>query len=301
MIIKVTDGERIRISNSKLIIEREELSRELSLKDIRLVLIENLYSSISVKSMLELSDNKILTIICNEKHQPQLQVLDLYSNYKITERIKEQISWKAERKKQCFQKIITQKILNQRILLSHFSETYGAECLQELENKLAMNLELKSSEIKSLEGVAARIYFQKIFGEDFRRFSTDSVNSALDYGYTVLRTLIAQKIVAKGLHPTLGIDHDSIFNSFNLADDLIEVFRPLVDYIVYRNKLNYTELTKEYRNELLKMFFQELEYAGKFYTLDYVVERFADSLIKYLNESTDEIIFPKLVIANYEF
>ena len=120
MIVKIAEGEKIRISNSKLIIEKEDISRDISLKDIRLVIIENLYSSITIKAMLELSDNKILTIICNEKHQPQLQVLDLYSNYKITERIKEQISWKAERKKQCFQKIITQKILNQRILLSHF-------------------------------------------------------------------------------------------------------------------------------------------------------------------------------------
>ncbi len=111
----------------------------------------------------------------------------------------------------------------------------GVNYLEEILLKIEENTALSNEELKSLEGVSARIYFQRIFGENFRRFNNDVDNNALNYGYTLLRTLISKLVIGKGLHPTLGIDHKNIFNNFNLSDDIIEIFRPMVDYIVWNN------------------------------------------------------------------
>ncbi|MGL6064539.1 MAG: type II CRISPR-associated endonuclease Cas1 [Fusobacteriaceae bacterium] len=309
MIIKVSEGDKISISNNKLIIlnnidsegellEIEE-KRGISLKDIRLIIIENVYSSITIKTLLELSNNKIHTIICNEKYQPQLQVFDLYSNYKVTERIYEQKDWSVERKQSCFQQIIYNKIKNQKELLYFIEEYDGVDYLSEMLEKIEKGS--LTTELKSIEGVSARIYFQRVFGEKFRRFNNDVDNAALNYGYTLVRTLVAKILISKGLHPALGIEHKSMFNNFNLADDIIEIFRPIVDYVVWSNLEKYEDLSKEYRNTILKILFQNIKYKDSFNDLDYVIEKFVDNIISYMNEKTEEIEFPQLVIEDYDY
>lgn len=300
MILTITEGEKIRISNNKLIIIKSESEKEISLKDIRLLVIENIYSSISIQTLLELNNSKVFMIICNQKHQPQLQILDLYSNYKVTERIQEQIKWSETKKLNCFRQIVLKKLSHQKDMLYFLDETEGAEYLEKLMEKVN-NLNLKSTEIKSIEGVGARIYFQKLFTDKFRRFDNDIINSGLNYGYTLLRSLIIKVIIEKGLHPALGIEHNNIYNNYNLADDIIEVFRPMVDYIVYLNFDNYSELKKEFRHELLKIFFQEIAFNENTNKIDYVIEKYVESLIFYLNETNEKIILPQLVIENYEY
>lgn len=313
MIIRIMLGDKITIRNNRLIIldninsDGELLENEdknsIPLKDIRAIIIENPYSSISVSALLELNRNKINLIICNEKFQPELQVLNLFSNYKITERITEQINWKDEEKTKAFKKIIIQKILHQSELLGFIGATKENDELLNLVDNLKNKNNMTSQEIVSIEGVAARIYFQKLFFSDFKRFQNDLTNSALNYGYTILRTLVSKIIVAKGLHPTLGIQHSSIFNNYNLVDDLMEIFRPMIDYIVYFNlkKFNGESLLKEHRNELLKIYFQRIEIEGKLNTIDYAVEKYIDNFINFMNKTKESFEVPKLVIDKYEY
>lgn len=313
MIIRILHGDKITIRNNRLIIldninsdgellENEE-KNSIPLKDIRAIIIENPYSSISISALLELNRNKINLIICNEKFQPELQVLNLFSNYKITERITEQINWKDEEKTRAFKKIIIQKIFHQSELLEFIGATKEKDELLNLMENLKNKNNTTSQEIVSVEGVAARVYFQKLFLSDFKRFQNDLTNASLNYGYTVLRTLVSKVTVAKGLHPTLGIQHNSIFNNYNLVDDLMELFRPMIDYIAYFNlkKIKGESLLKEHRNELLKVYFQKIEIEGNLNTIDYAVEKYIDNFINFMNKTKETFEIPKLVIDKYEY
>ena len=313
MIIRILYGDKISINNNRLVIldnitsdgellENEE-KNSIPLKDIRAIILENPYSSISVSSLLELSRNKINLIICNEKFQPELQVLDLFSNYKITERVTEQINWQDERKKEAFREIIIRKVLHQSDLLAFIGAIREKDELLILMESLKNKENMTPQEIVSVEGVAARIYFQKLFLREFKRFQNDLTNSALNYGYTILRTLVSKVVVGKGLHPTLGIQHNSIFNNYNLVDDLMEIFRPMVDYLVYFNlkKDDNETLTKEHRNDLLKIYFQRIELEGNLFNIDYVVEKYIDNFVGFMNNTKDHFELPKLVISEYEY
>lgn len=158
MILNISNGEKIRISHEKLIIEIEENEKEIALKDIKAIILENNKASITISSLLKLNEYRILTILCNEKCQPQLQILDLYSNYKVTERINEQIKWSEKDKIRCFLGIIKIKLKHQKELLKYFSKNLEADQLDKIIKKLNRNL--KSEEIRAIEGLGARIYFQ---------------------------------------------------------------------------------------------------------------------------------------------
>lgn len=298
MILNISIGEKIRISQEKLIIETKEEEKEIALKDIKVVIFQNDKATITISTLIKLNENKILIIFCNEKSQPQLQVLDLYSNYKVTERIKEQILWTDKNKKNCFLEIIKNKINHQKELLEYFSKE-EAKCLEDIIKKL--NKKMKSDEIRAMEGLAARIYFQGLFGSNFKRFEKDIENIGLNYGYTLLRALISKIVIAKGLHPSLGIEHKSILNNFNLADDLIEIFRPMVDYIVYLYISSYEEFQWECKRKLLEVLYQKIKFDGKFYKIESVIEKYIDEIINYMNNNKKKIIFPNLVIEKYEY
>ncbi len=152
-----------------------------------------------------------------------------------------------------------------------------------------------------MEGVGARIYFRELFSSTFKRFNNDIINAGLNYGYAIIRSLIMKIIIEKGFHPSLGIEHHNMYNNYNLADDIIEVFRPMIDYVVYFNYGEHVELDKEFRHKLLKVLFQEVMFNGKSYKLEYVIERYIESLACYLNGSDNNIVLPKLVIENYEY
>lgn len=314
MIIRISEGDKISISNNRLIVLNNidsegtpldiEDKKGIALKDIRVIVIENLYSSITITTLIELNKNKINLIICNEKHQPQLQVLDLFSNYKVTERIEEQVQWSEDRKTKAFKKVIIGKITHQMDLLNFIEQVEPANQLLSLIEKMEGKEDITSQEIVSIEGVAARIYFQKLFKEEFRRFRDDFKNMGLDYGYTLIRTLVSKVLIAKGLHPTLGIQHSNVFNSYNLVDDLMEVLRPMIDYIVLfhlKEELNIEKLDKDHRDELLKVFFQKIEINGSLNLIDYAVEKYLDNFIAFMNQTKNEFELPKLVIEKYEY
>lgn len=299
MIINVLTGEKLKISNEKLIIELQTEEKKISLKDIKAVIIQNIKTSITISTLLKLNEYNIQTVICNEKKQPQLQLLDLYSNYKVTERINEQINWKEKRKNSCFLEIIKIKLLHQKELLEYFNKFKEAEYITNLLKK--MNRKIKSEEIRALEGVGARIYFKGLFGNDFKRFNNDIENKGLNYGYTLIRTLISKIIVSKGLHPSLGIEHKSILNNFNLSDDIIEIFRPLIDYIVVLYINSYIEFEWECKSRLFEVFYQKIKFKDKYYILEQAIEKYVDEIILYLKNEKKKIEFPRLEIDKYEY
>ncbi len=197
------------------------------LDDIITVVISVPGCSISTVLIDELCKRNIPLVICGENFLPSSFTLPVDGYSRQFQVMHTQVNLKLSRKKRAWQKIIRAKISNQAKVLSNVGEDYV-----QLE-RLALNVQ--SGDKGNLEAQAARYYWQKLFGKQFRRRpDSTGLNSALNYAYTVVRACTARGVIAAGLHPTLSIHHRNPTNSFNLVDDLMEPLRPVVDYMVWR-------------------------------------------------------------------
>lgn len=300
-IIHITKADDLFIENNQLVIiswGSDEKANRISLENIMAVIIENCKCRITGILQVRLAEQNIPLIICNEKHQPVLHSIGLYNHFQVSLRLKEQISWSDKKKEKLWGEIVKRKIENQRKLLEFTEKSILAiNKLEIYEN----NVGEENCDFERQEAIAARVYFQELFGKDFKRFASDGINSALNYGYAILRALISSKLVAKGFHPSLGIHHKSQFNNYNFADDIIEIFRPMVDYIVYFNQQEKVNLSKEYRQEMLIVLTQDVFWKGKKYELSQVLDYFIDNIRNYFVENNSKIEIPELRIEAYEY
>ena len=302
-VVHITNANELSISNNQLVmsnigIEDIKQVNKISLKDILAIIIENCRCKITGILQLRLSEKNIPLIICNEKHQPVLHSLGLYNHFQVTMRINEQVNWLDKKKNKLWSEIAAKKIKNQRTLLQFLDKSKDVVSKLEMYEK---NILIEGKEAEHQEAIAARIYFQELFGKKFKRFDDDGINSALNYGYALLRSLISSKIVAKGFHPSLGFHHKSQFNNYNFSDDIIEIFRPMVDYVVYFNQKEETELSKELRQKLLLALTQKVYWKNKKYELSQVIDYFLDNIRNYFIDKNVEIEIPELRIDAYEY
>ena len=302
-VVHITNANELSISNNQLVMSNIEVENtkqvnKISLKDILAIIIENCRCKITGILQLRLSEKNIPLIICNEKHQPVLHSLGLYNHFQVTMRINEQVNWLDIKKDEIWEKIVIQKIKNQRNLLQFLEKSENTVAKLEIYEK---NISEEKKDVEHQEAIAARMYFQELFGKKFKRFNDDGINSALNYGYALLRSLISSKIVAKGFHPSLGIHHKSQLNNYNFADDIIEIFRPMVDYVVYFNQKEEAELSKELRQNLLLILTQKVYWKNKKYELSQVIDYFLDNIRNYFIDENVKIEIPELRIDDYEY
>ena len=301
-IIHITRADDLSISNNQLVMIDEDNNDEknkISLNDISAIVIENCHCKISAILQLRLVENNIPIIICNEKHQPEIHSLGLFNHFQVTLRINEQIEWSKKKKENLWLKIVENKIENQKELLKYLQKSDVS--IARLES-YKENLKKNDISAEHQEAIASRIYFQELYSNNFKRFNEDGVNSALNYGYMILRSIISSKIVAKGFHPSLVLHHKSQFNAYNFSDDIIEIFRPMVDYLIYMNKdiLNEVKLSKEIRQKILLVAQQKVFFKEKKYNFSQVIDYYLDSIRNYFLKD-EEVIIPKLSVNDYEY
>ena len=301
-IIHITKADDLSISNNQLVMideDNDDEKNKISLNDISAIVIENCHCKISAILQLRLVENNIPIIICNEKHQPEIHSLGLFNHFQITLWINEQIEWSKKKKRKLWIKIVENKIENQKELLKYLEKSDIS--ITRLES-YKENLKKDDISAEHQEAIASRIYFQELYSNTFKRFDEDGINSALNYGYMILRAIISSKIVAKGFHPSLGLHHKSQFNAYNFSDDIIEIFRPMVDYLVYIYKdiLNEVKLSKEIRQKILLVAQQKVFFNGKKYNFSQVVDYYLDNIRNYFLKD-EEIIIPKLSVEDYEY
>lgn len=224
--IKIESFIGLHIKNSQLIIGDKGVS--FPLEDINCVLIENQSVTVSSYMLQEFAKNEIALYVCDEKHLPNAVLLPLVKHSRHFKMLTRQIEVGKPLIKRLWQQIIVCKIKNQALCLKEM-ELDGCDKL------LAMTKEVQSGDKTHVEAKAAAYYFRALYGDEFTRDNECIINSAMNYAYAIIRGLIARSIVCYGLEPSLGMFHHSELNSFNLADDLIEVFRPLVDLYVASN------------------------------------------------------------------
>lgn len=231
---------------------KKEAERAFPIEDIGIVVLDDKQITITQGLLEALLENNCAIITCDKSHLPVGLMLPLCGNTIQNERFREQIQSSLPLQKQLWQQTVQYKITNQAAVLSKWRG-------EEVSNMLAWAKQVKSGDSDNYEGRAAVYYWRNIFPsiDGFVRGKEEgSPNNLLNYGYAILRAIVARALVCSGLLPTLGIHHHNRYNAYCLADDIMEPYRPYVDEFVIKitDEKGYPEkITKEWKQELLKI------------------------------------------------
>lgn len=222
-IVEITGSCKLEYKLNYLVVRTVESTRKVFVPEIAVLIIESTAVSITAALLCELTKRKIKVIFCDEKHNPYSELSPYYGAHDVVRKLRKQLAWKEETIRGAWTEIVRDKISKQgRLLLKHGH----VEQARILETYLC---ELREYDSSNREGHAAKVYFNTLFGNEFSRGEESAVNSALDYGYSVLLSAFSREITSSGYYTEVGIFHDNTFNQFNLSCDLMEPFRPLVD------------------------------------------------------------------------
>jgi CRISPR-associated protein Cas1 len=246
-----TKPSYLSVKNKQLVVELKEDSsvKTVPVEDIGFMVIEDMQISLSTPLIEELMNYNVAVIFCDSKHHPQSMLLNFEGNHQQTEVYRQQVAASEPLKKNLWKQTVEAKIENQAKALIKLG--IDADPLPHLANQV------KSGDSDNREGMAARIYWKKLFGDEFNRERYgDWPNALLNYGYIILRAATARALTGSGLLPSFGIFHKNRFNAFCLADDIMEPYRPFVDLLVYDLYQKYPEsvaLEKEMKAEILNI------------------------------------------------
>lgn len=245
----------LKLKHRALVVEQEQGTAVVPLEDIAVIVIDHYQVTITGQLLATCASEQIAVITVDETHTPNGVLLAHTPHSRAVKVLRSQMAMTEAHKKRLWQLIVRQKIRNQAQLLQQVGQERTADRLFGLAKRV------KSGDADNLEAQAAQVYFPAVFGEDFTRDRLLFVNSALNYGYMVMRSAIARSLVSYGFLPALGLHHDSELNAFNLADDLIEPYRILIDQAVYALSQNYApeaELDVSAKASLVRLLHQDV-------------------------------------------
>jgi CRISPR-associated protein Cas1 len=270
--------------------EQEKEDRLIPIEDIGIIVLENQQITITNGLLQKLIENKCCVISCNGQHLPTALLLPTHGHTEITERVRYQINASKPLKKNLWAQTITAKIQNQA---AHLKEK-GKDTIRL--DYLARNVQ--SGDSGNHEAQAAAVYWQSLFDiESFNREQNGiPPNNLLNYGYAILRAIIARAIVSSGMLTVLGIWHRNKYNPFCLADDLMEPYRPYVDLIVadiVAAEDDYSELNTILKSELLNIAAMDVFIDGSNSPLMVAASRTTSSLFDCFMGVSRKIIYPE--------
>lgn len=269
------------------------LTTTIPIEDIGVVVLDNKQVTITSALMASLLEENIAIITCNDQHLPVGLQLPLDGNHLQSERFREQINASEPLKKQLWQQTVQQKIRNQAELL----DWRGIEC----RNMRKWVGEVRSGDADNLEGRAAAYYWKVVFPEhpDFvRGREEEAPNNLLNYGYAIVRAMMARALVAAGLLPTFGIHHHNRYNAYCLADDIMEPYRPFVDKLVIdiiHWKTQYTIITNEHKRALLSLPVTDVMIDGHRSPMMIAIQTTANSVQRCFSGESRKIIYPEWI------
>lgn len=257
----------------------------IPLEDICTVVCMGAGIRISTMAMAHLCRNKISITMLDEKYRPTGFLNAYEANARQSLTMRRQVYLKSERAEILWRMIVNRKIQNQARAL----EILGFTDTEKLDR--FANCAETTSEIDPLEAGAARSYFAQLCPEMNRREDTP-MNSRLNYGYSILRNSIIRAVIAAGLLPSFGIHHQNLYNAYNLADDLIEPFRPSVDLIAYGMTGETEQLSREERRQLASVVLCAVEQDGQKMSILQAIDRVTGEYRSFIMEETERIHLP---------
>lgn len=282
--IYIRESERLCLYLDSLMIIKDGEEYKIPLKDIGSIILEDNRTSVTVKLMNKIIEYNILLIFCDDKYNPKTMVYPLGGYFRQSKVVEEQINWDINLKKVLWKEIVKIKLENQKEILKKLNK--NKEVIKLIEKYQS---EVVEDDIENREGLGAKIYFRELFGEEFIGGKNDVVNSALNYGYTIFNSKISRIIASKGLLSYLGIHHKNEYNQFNLSSDIIEIFRPIVDYYIYLNIKDAEYFSREDRIELINLLNAKLEYNSYMETTYNVMEKYIEYIIDFFKTERLEV------------
>ncbi|MBQ2639119.1 type II CRISPR-associated endonuclease Cas1 [Candidatus Saccharibacteria bacterium] len=244
-VVVISSRSKLDYKMGFMVVRNENGEKRIHLGDISVVMCETTAISITAYLMAELVRNKIKVIFCDNEHNPLSELVPMKGSYDTSGKIRTQIKWNELTKSLVWMDIIKNKIRNQaKVLLKVGEKEKSDQLLKYVE-------EVEPGDITNREGHAAKVYFNALFDEDFYRNGDDARNAILNYGYTILLSCFNREISASGYLTQIGLWHDNVSNPFNLGSDLMESFRPIIDYFAY--KADFKTLESEEKMQIVSL------------------------------------------------
>lgn len=271
----VNTHSKLSYKNNHLIFKDASRTELIHLSEVDILLLETTDIIVSTMLIKRLVDENILVIFCDDKRLPTAYLMPYYGRHDSSLQLSRQIAWNEDVKAEIWTTIIAQKILNQAFYLG------SCGFLEKSQSVIDLYHGLDLFDPSNREGHAARIYFNALFGNDFSREQDSDVNAALDYGYTLILSMFAREIVLSGCMTQFGLKHANQFNQFNLASDIMEPFRPIIDRIVYENR---NSSFVKIKRELFTIFSDTFHYNDKDMYLSNIISDYTKKVIQALNQ-----------------
>lgn len=284
----------LKTNNEQLVVEMHGTGETKStpIEDIGLLILDNQQITITQSLLSKLLANNTAVISCDDTHHPSGMLFNLDGNSLQSQKFQAQVEASVPLKKQLWQQTVMCKIENQAALLQHEREEYKL--------LLTYARDVKSGDSENHEARAAAYYWKRIF-PDFLQFRRERYgpppNNLLNYGYAILRALVARSLTSSGLLPTLGIHHRNQYNAYCLADDIMEPYRPFVDKVVcqiIRGNGKFLEMTPNMKKALLEIPAMDVQADGQKSPLMNAVQRTTASLAKCFEGKGRKILYPNL-------
>ena len=278
--IVISKSAKLDFSMGYLVV-RGENTKKVHLGEIYMVIIETTAVSLTAALLAELSKRKIKVVFCDEKRNPSSELISYYGSHDTSLKVKMQIDWSDDIKRAVWTDIVAEKIRKQADHLSDYNKLEAEKLRTYID-------ELTFGDATNREGHAAKVYFNALFGMDFTRDDENSINAALNYGYSLLLSCFTREIVANGYLTQIGLFHDNMFNQFNLASDFMEPFRPIVDRKV-RN-YRFEKFETDEKHIMLGILESEIMIAGRKEILTNAVRIYTKSIFDALNQNDCSLI-----------
>ena len=276
--VEITQNDYLSLYLNNLFIKRDNTKFLIPIVDIDTLLLNNYKIRISLQLLNALTRANVNVIIMNNKYEPSSFVIPISGNHMSLKVVEKQLQWTKIYKSKLWIKIVQNKIFNQaKLVLQLFDnpkdDAYFIEQMDQVQD----------FDITNREGHVAKVYWHKLFGIDFIRdtnaYKNTIINSALNYGYAILRGMVIRSIIKKGLDPRFSLFHKSFSNFFALGSDLMEAFRPIVDRVVYKYRELET-LTIDLKDELTIALTQKVKLDDKKFYLNRAIDIYIDALVK---------------------
>ena len=271
---------------------KKEATASIPIEDIGVVMLDHTRITITQALIAALLDNNVALITCNDTHHPTGLLLPLDVHNIQHERFVAQIESSQPLRKQLWQQTVTNKILNQAALLKMRGKDHA--------RLLTLARNVRSGDPDNCEGTAANYYWSNLFNEtmQFRRGREgEPPNNLLNYGYAILRAMVARCLVGSGMLPTLGIHHRNKYNAYCLADDVMEPYRPYVDQVVchiVESGLDYNKLTTDIKKELIGIASLDVMLEGESSPMLVAMQRTTASLAHCFEGTSRRISYPEM-------
>ena len=285
----ITQHAKLTYSMQMMIVQTRDGINQISIEDINLLLVSTTQAVITSALISKLAQNQTKIIFVDEKDNPVVETAVYYPGARNIAKLKEQFNWDEHLKELLWTKIVSQKIKNQIAVLENYHLAKD-----DVQNELD---QLEINDESNREAIAARKYFMLLFDKNFVRRDTSAVNAALDYGYAILLSSFNREIVMNGYLTYFGIHHCSQENQFNLASDLMEPFRPFVDYWVKAHE-KIKELTPDIKYGLVELLSLEIKFNGKSTLLTNAITVYTRECLKFLSGERKELPEMEMSLTN---